>query len=93
MANSKSAEKRIRISERNRRQNKYYKTSVRTLTKKFFKKLESYKTVDTSVTKEDLEKLRNLLYSLLDKGTKKRVFHKNTVARQKARLSSYLKSV
>ena len=35
MANSKSAKKRIEINKRNRLQNKYYKTSVRTLIKLF----------------------------------------------------------
>ena len=43
MANSKSAEKRIEINNRNRLRNKYYKTSVRTLIKLFFKSLEIYK--------------------------------------------------
>ena len=37
MANNKSAKKRILIAKRNRVQNRFYKTSVRTLTKMFFK--------------------------------------------------------
>ena len=40
MANTKSARKRIGITERNRLRNRYYKTSVRTLTKLFFKNLK-----------------------------------------------------
>ena len=40
MANTKSAKKRIDINKRNRLRNKYYKTSVRTLIKHFFKNLE-----------------------------------------------------
>ena len=43
MANNKSALKRIRINKRNRLQNKFYKSSVRTLIKMFFKRLEEYK--------------------------------------------------
>jgi small subunit ribosomal protein S20 len=43
MANNKSAEKRIRTNERNRLQNRFYKSSVRTLTKKFLKDLEFIK--------------------------------------------------
>jgi small subunit ribosomal protein S20 len=35
MANNKSAEKRIEVNERNRLQNRFYKSSVRTLTKNF----------------------------------------------------------
>ena len=37
MANNKSAKKRIQINERNRLRNRRYKSSVRTLTKGFFK--------------------------------------------------------
>ena len=40
MANNKSARKRIQTTKRNRLQNRYYKTSVRTLTKAFLKNLE-----------------------------------------------------
>jgi small subunit ribosomal protein S20 len=36
MANNKSAKKRIEINERNRLQNRFYKSSVRTLIKNFF---------------------------------------------------------
>jgi small subunit ribosomal protein S20 len=43
MANNKSAKKRIDINKRNRFRNKYYKTSVRTLIKLFFKNLQVYK--------------------------------------------------
>jgi small subunit ribosomal protein S20 len=43
MANNKSAEKRIEINERNRLRNRFYKSSVRTLIKFFFKDLETYK--------------------------------------------------
>jgi ribosomal protein S20 len=42
MANNKSARKRIGTNERNRLQNRYYKTSVRTLTNLFFKNLLIY---------------------------------------------------
>jgi small subunit ribosomal protein S20 len=37
MANNKSAKKRIKINERNRLRNRFYKSSVRTLIKVFFK--------------------------------------------------------
>ena len=43
MANNKSAKKRILITKRNTLQNRYYKSSVRTLTKRFLKNLETYK--------------------------------------------------
>ena len=89
MANTKSARKRIETNKRNRLQNRYYKTSVRTLTKVFLKTLED----QTPESKEKLQTTLNLIYSFLDKGTKKNVFHKNTAARQKARLASRLSTI
>ena len=90
MANNKSAKKRIKINKRNRLQNRYYKTSVRTLTKLFFKNLKLAENQQTPESKEKLQTILNSIYSFLDKGTKKNVFHKNTAARQKARLASRL---
>ena len=92
MANNKSAEKRIEINKRNRLRNKYYKTSVRTLIKLFFKKLEIYKNSQTVENKQTLQENLNSIYSLMDKGTKKNVFHKNTAAKKKAKLAAYLKT-
>jgi small subunit ribosomal protein S20 len=92
MANNRSAEKRIQINKRNRLTNKYYKTSVRTLIKLFFTDLESYKISQTDESKKKLNKILSSVYSLLDKGTKKNVFHKNAAARKKAKLAAYLKN-
>lgn len=86
MANNKSAEKRIKINKRNRFRNRFYKSSVRTLSKLFFKNLHI-------LTNEELQELLNSIYSLIDKATKKHVFHKNTAARKKAKLSASLKNV
>jgi small subunit ribosomal protein S20 len=91
MANNKSAEKRIEINKRNRLRNKYYKTSVRTLIKLFFKDLEFYKTSQNLEDREKIKKKLNSIYSLLDKGIKKNVFHKNAAARKKSKLAAYLK--
>ena len=82
MANNKSAEKRIEINKRNRLRNRFYKSSVRTLIKVFFKDLETYKLSQNPDDKEKLKKMLNSIYSLLDKGTKKNVFHKVRVACQ-----------
>ena len=90
MANNKSAKKRIKINKRNRIRNKYYKTSVRTLTKLFFKTLNSPENFQSIETKEKLKTILNSIYSFLDKGTKRNVFHKNAASRQKARLTNYL---
>ena len=93
MANNKSAKKRILITKRNRLQNRFYKTSVRTLTKLFLSNLEIYKTAPTSENKEKLQHLLNSIYSLIDKGCKKNVFHKNTAARKKSKLALCFKEI
>jgi small subunit ribosomal protein S20 len=93
MANSKSAVKRIEINKRNRLQNRFYKSSVRTLIKVFFKNLEAYKISKNPEDKDKLEKNLSSVYSLIDKGTKKNIFHKNAAARKKAKLADYLKAV
>lgn len=91
MANNKSAEKRVKINKRNRLRNRFYKSSVRTLIKGFFTDLEVYKVSRSQEEKKKLQKSLNLVYSLIDKGTKKNVFHRNTAARKKAQLARYLK--
>ena len=93
MTNNRSAEKRVLITERNRLRNRFYKSSVRTLTKSFFKNLEEFKNSKSPKTEEKLTKTLGSIYSLVDKGTKRNVFHKNTAARKKSRLAAYLKSI
>jgi small subunit ribosomal protein S20 len=92
MANNKSAKKRILISKRNNLQNRFYKSSVKTLTKRFLKDLETYKTSQTSNDKEKTQLVLNSIYSLIDKGSKKNVYHKNTASRKKAKLAALLKT-
>jgi small subunit ribosomal protein S20 len=93
MANNKSAKKRVGINERNRLRNRFYKSSVKTLIKIFFKELEVYKNFKSPEDKEKVTKLLSSIYSLIDKGTKKNVFHKNTAARKKSKLATYLKTI
>jgi small subunit ribosomal protein S20 len=93
MANSKSAVKRIEINERNRLRNRFYKSSVRTLIKVFLKNLEAYKISKNPEDKEKIEKNLSSIFSLIDKGTKKNIFHKNAAARKKAKLAAYLKAI
>jgi small subunit ribosomal protein S20 len=91
MANNKSAKKRILIGKRNNLQNRFYKSSVRTLTKQFLKDLEIYKNSQSNIDKEKVQMVLNSVYSLIDKGSKKNVYHKNTAARKKAKLAGLLK--
>lgn len=93
MANNKSAEKRIEVNKRNRLKNRYYKSSVRTLIKIFFQNLETYKVSKSPEDKEKLQKILSSAYRMIDKGTKKNVYHKNTAARKKSKLAAYLKTV
>ena len=93
MANNKSSKKRIEINKRNRLRNRFYKSSVRTLIKVFFKNVESYKNSQDPIDKEKAIKILGSVYSLIDKGAKKHVFHRNTAARKKSRLAASLKIV
>jgi small subunit ribosomal protein S20 len=72
MANNKSAKKRILISKRNNLQNRFYKSSVRTLTKKFLTDLETFKISQSTTDKEKVQIGLNSIYSLIDKGSKKK---------------------
>jgi|TARA_B110000285_G_scaffold229455_1_gene294193 small subunit ribosomal protein S20 len=87
MANNKSAKKRILINERNRLQNRFYKTSVRNLTKIYLKNLEVYKNYPTLENKEKVTNILNSTFSLIDKGCKKNIFHKNNAARKKSKMN------
>jgi small subunit ribosomal protein S20 len=93
MANNKSAQKRIQVTKRNRLQNRFYKSSVQTLVKRFFKNLELYKSLKNSETKKKLKESLDLTYSIIDKALKKKLFHKNTAARKKSKLALYFKTV
>lgn len=93
MANNKSAQKRIQVTKRNRLQNRFYKSSVQTLVKRFFKNLESYKSLKNSETTKKLKESFNLTYSIIDKTSKKKLFHKNKAARKKSKLALSFKTV
>ena len=93
MANNKSAKKRIQIAERNRLINKFYKSTVRTLTKKTIANCEKY-TQDPKPENKDLIQISvNETYSIIDKAVKKNVLHKNNGANKKSRINKYVKTV
>ena len=93
MANTKSSKKRILTANRNRLQNRFYKTSVRTLTKLFLNNLEIYKASPTAENKEKVQNILNTIYSLIDKACKKNIFHKNNAARKKSKLALRFKGI
>ncbi len=91
MANNKSSKKRIQISERNRLQNKSYKSAMRTLMKRCFNACEAYKQKPGAEGKATVEQSVNAAFSKIDKAVKCGVLHRNNGAHQKARLSSAVK--
>ena len=93
MANNKSAKKRIQIAERNRLINKFYKSTVRTLTKKTIANCENFKKDPSSDNKNLIQSSVNETFSLIDKAVKKNVLHKNNGANKKSRINKVVKSV
>ncbi|PSN18211.1 30S ribosomal protein S20 [filamentous cyanobacterium CCP5] len=91
MANIKSALKRIQVNERNRLQNRSYRSAVRTLIKKFFAELSAYEASPSPEAMDAVKTSMAAAYSKIDKAIKRGVLHRNTGSRQKARLAQALK--
>ncbi len=80
LPNIKSAEKRIKVSERKTLENKIIKTGLKTRVKKF----------NAAVGEKDLEKSAELLKEVsgaYDKAVLKGTIHKNKANRKKSRLA------
>lgn len=90
MANIKSASKRIKIAERNRLENKSYKSAIKTLSKRFFEALDEYSDKPSADQMTAVESKLSAAFSKIDKAVKRGVLHRNTGARKKARLSRAL---
>lgn len=87
MANIKSAEKRIELSERNRLRNKSYKSTVKTLMKKTFLAIANKN--ENNIT--FINTLISATYSKIDKAIQKGIIHPNNGNAKKSRLIKYLK--
>lgn len=83
MANSKTAQKRILVSQRNSTQNRMVLSTMRTTIKKFLKAVEEG---NKELAQESLVKA----FSVIDKAAKKGVIHKNQADRRKSRLHKNL---
>ncbi len=83
MANHKSAEKRIRSSQKRRLRNRYQTTTLRTALKEF-RKIQN---------KEEAAKRLPVLVSMLDRMAKTNVIHKNKAANLKSRLARQVNSL
>ncbi|NJK40977.1 MAG: 30S ribosomal protein S20 [Acaryochloridaceae cyanobacterium SU_2_1] len=90
MANIKSAKKRILITERNRLQNKAYKSAIKTFTKRFHAEVDSYTNDPTAEQLQNINQILSRTYSKIDKAVKTGVYHRNTGARKKAGLAKRL---
>lgn len=82
MANIKSAEKRIKVIERQTLENKSLKTRIATYVKK-------YKLAVDNGEKEAAATLLSKTFSLIDSAVSKGTLQKATANRKKARLSLY----
>jgi small subunit ribosomal protein S20 len=81
LANTKSAEKRIRSNERKRQRNQMYRSRVKTMIRKAEQLIFSGQPGEDAV-KEAI--------STLDKAAVKGIIHKNNAARRKSRLMKKL---
>ncbi len=83
MANTKSAEKRIRQSEKRRLMNRQVRSRMRTEIKRFKSLVEEKKV-------EEARTLLPRVYGIIDRTAQKGVIHRNTAARYKSRLTQHL---
>jgi small subunit ribosomal protein S20 len=80
VANNKSSKKRVEIAERNRLQNKAYKSSMRTLMKRCFSACEAYSATPGDEAKTSVQSSLNAAFSKIDKAVKRGVLHRNAGA-------------
>jgi small subunit ribosomal protein S20 len=80
MPNHKSAEKRVRQSEKRRVINRGHRSKVRTYIKKL-------RTALDSGNDQDVQTVLPEVISVIDKSVQKGVLHKNAAARYKSRLT------
>jgi small subunit ribosomal protein S20 len=82
--------KLVSQNKRNRMINRRYTTTIKTLTKLFYSKInQSFKDIEVDIKKEKIEEIKIVagkLFSILDKAVKKNVIHRNTAARKKSKI-------
>ena len=86
MVNNNSAKKRIKINQRNNQNNNIYRSRVKTFTKNYLVITQRYKANPTEEVFLELKESLKLTLSQLDKASKRRVYHKNNVAKKKSNL-------
>jgi len=83
LANTKSAKKRIRQTEKRTARNRLYRSSARTYIKRTRQLIAAGEL-------EQAEEMAERAYSTLDKAARKRILHPRNAARRKSRLMSAL---
>lgn len=83
MANTESAKKRIRQTEKRTERNRHYKASARTYVKRVRRLIAENKLDEAEVAARDA-------YSTLDKAARKHIVHPSNAARRKGRLMAAL---
>jgi len=77
-------------NNRNRMINRRYISTIKTLAKLLIKNMKEIKLQENIEKKKDTliltSKILNKFFSFLDKAVKKRILHKNTVARKKSKI-------
>ncbi len=91
VANNKSAKKRVQIAERNRLENRSYKSALRTLMKRCFNACTEYSQSPGEEAKAAVQASMRSAFSKIDKAVKRGTLHKNNGAHQKSRISSAVK--
>ena len=86
MPNKKSAEKRVRIAERNRLYNRYWTTRCKNAVKKV---LEAVDAQDSAEARRNLD----MAQSVIDKAVVKGVMHRNTATRRKIMMAKRVKTL
>ncbi len=83
MPTHKSCEKRLRQEKKRAARNHYVKNTIKTLSKQ----------LEKDIPFEEKEEILRKVYSSLDKAAKRKVIHKRTASRRKARLAAYFNKV
>uniref|UniRef100_A0A7C4RVY0 Small ribosomal subunit protein bS20 n=1 Tax=Fervidobacterium thailandense TaxID=1008305 RepID=A0A7C4RVY0_9BACT len=86
MPNTKSAAKRVRVSEKRRIINKAYKTSMKNKIKAVLKAIAEKKNA------EEVQQLFIKAQSAIDKAARRGAIHKNQASRRKSRLAAKVKA-
>ena len=86
MPNKKSAERRVRIAERNRLYNRFWTTRCKNAVKKV---LEAVDAKDGEL----MTKTFDIAQSVIDKAVVKGVMHRNTAARRKKMMAGRIKAL